>query len=357
MRVRAFTRGPSRGNSSSLAPFAAGVVWPARLTMLRHGPMKSLLLFALLLGGFACEGCEEKEGIEREGKRVWGADKESAEAAKLAEETIDVNAVANRPDAARRVLDMEFNEVAARLGPVVYAGKATFELRRNGRGFEVVEDTRIEQGLHGSWHTQQKDAKGTLLREVFHYNGVYALRNGPGKLRAAGSLNGKTGVSRNEAFEPLSTYTKYFGPRLGLSPQGKETASDRSAQRFDFVLLEGSEFVEVKGMKGKKKPVSVKGSLWLDEEKGVPLKVVFDGQLEIPAPKAGGKPGSLKLSLRSSLKTVAGRQIVPDSEPVATIERHPVDLDPLEFLDGGTRTSTIIGGKKKKKKSRPDAGS
>ena len=303
----------------------------------------------------ACD-CGDGEGIQREAKRVWGKDQAAAEIEKKAELTIDAQTVDASPQTTQRVLNMTFAEVAARMGPMIYEGKATFDLRRNGRGFEIVEKTKIEQGLNDSWHLTQRDAKDNLLREVFYYNGLYALRNGPGKLRAAGSLNAKTGISRDEAYEPLSTYTKYYGKRLGLSKQGTESVAGRSAVRYDFVLLDGPEFIEVKGMKGKKKPVERAGGVWVDTNTGAVIKAKLKGRFEIPAAKEGGKPGSLKLGLQGEARTVEGRQILPEKEPVATIERHPVDLDPLEFLDGGTRTSTVIGGKKKKKKAALDAG-
>ena len=201
-----------------------------------------------------------------------------------------------------------------------------------------------------------------MLRETVYDNGVYYVRNGPGKLRVQGIRQDETSVTREQAFEALKAYTSYYGPRLGMAEVGAATVHGRAAVKYDLVLLEGSELVEVPGMKGHKKPVRIKGAVYVDEATGVPLKADLDGRLDIPpaadqatetATAAAGKDpgtrswGELTLHLDFELKTGDGVEIKP-GEYVGAISRRPVDLNPTAFLDGGTRASTVIGGKKAK---------
>ena len=218
-------------------------------------------------------------------------------------------------------------------------------VRRHSKTFTVQENTVIEQGVYGSWHVAQKDTDDVVLRETFLHNGVYDLRNGPGALRRAGIKNPKVPVSREEAWEPLATFTSYFGSRLGLRRDGQASVPMGRALRYRLILVDGPEYVEVRGMKGKKKPVDIKGRLWVLESTGVVAKARLFGALEIPPPGPMQPPGTLRVSLNFTLKPSKERELRPESF-VPTIARRPVDLDPLAFLDGGTRTSTVIGGKR-----------
>lgn len=297
----------------------------------------------LLALGTACGGCENKPAATDQ-RLVWGRERLAAELQEKAKEPIDAFALADRPELKNRVLQMRFDEVVSRLGFLEYRGRASFNLRASLNGIEIVEDTTIEHGLHGTYRIIQKDADGAITREMIHNNGLNYLRNGPGKMRLEGYADQSHRDQPEEAWQPLRVFTSYYGPRVGLAPKGTETVAGRSAVRYEFLLLEGSPLISVPGMKGQKKPVSLSGELFVDEQTGVPLKGNLRGKLEIPSTE-NKAPGSLELEHKFSLKTVAGTEIKPDAfEP--TIERHPVDLDPLAFLDGGTRTSTIIGGRR-----------
>ena len=313
--------------------------------MRRTGTLWALIAAALLP---ACGGCEDGDGMDKERTRLWGQDKLSAELEAKAKAPIDARALDDRPDVKNRVLGMEFKEVVARLGFVTYKGKATFKLERLGHNLNVVEDTLIEHGLHGTARVLQKDGDGAVTRETVFTNGIYYVRNGPGKMRVAGNQPDQSTVTVEEAFEALNTFTRYYGPRLGLADAGSKTIEGRNAAAYDFILLDGSDLVEVPGMKGKKKPISVKGQLYVDEATGAPIGAKLRGRLDIPPPAEDQPWGKLKLKLDFTIATSEPKEIKP-GEHVPTIKRRPVDLNPIAFLDGGTRTSTVIGGKKKKK--------
>lgn len=325
--------------------------------------MRSSTAWLCLLAGLsalpACGGCDEGDGMDKERVRVWGREKVTETLKARAEQPLDAHALDERPDLKQRILGMGFDEVVARLGFVTYRGKASFALSRNKHNLEVYEDSLIERGLHGSFRVLQKDAEGAVLRETVYNNGVYYARNGAGKLRVQGIRQDETGVTQEQAFEALKSFTAYYGPRLGLSEAGTGSVKGRAAVKYELILLEGSELVEVPGMKGQKKPVSIRGVVLVDEATGVPLQADMDGRLDIPPASPGTETstatatpgeaapgwGKLTFHLDFVLETTEGAEVKP-GEFVGAISRRPVDLNPTAFLDGGTRTSTVIGGKK-----------
>lgn len=310
---------------------------------MRTPPRAALSLsFALLVGSTACGGCEGERPMAKEGRRLWGKERLDSEIETKAKESLDAYLLAERPDLKNRVLAMSWPEAVARLGHIEYTGVARFHLSRNGNELKVVEDSLVEHGLHGSFRVLQKDEDGVLSREVVYNNGVVYVRNGPGKMHVQGMSDGRHYDHPEEAWQPLRVFTSYYGPRAGLRKTGAGQVAGRGAAKYDLVLLDGSPLISVPGMKGSKKPVSLEGQLFVDEATGVPLKGSMKGLLEIPGE---GEPGKLRLELSFQVKTIPAEEKKP-VDFVPTIERRPVDLDPLSFLEGGARTSTVIGGKR-----------
>ncbi len=296
----------------------------------------------MLLSG--CGGCSNKKEVNRESNRLWGKDKLDKEYEEKAKEPIDAYALEDRPELKNRVLAMRFEEVIARMGFVEYSGQARFVLKRNGHTIDVPENSIIRHGLHGSFSVKQVDQDGLVNREVIYTNGILYGQNGPkGKMRVMGMIKGESTRTRDEAWQPLRVFSSYYGPRFGLHKSGAETVNGRSAAKYEMVLLDGSPLIEVPGMKGSKKPISLKGTLLVDDGTGVPVKCKMNGKLEIPGEKADQNPGELDLSLSFDLKPIEGEEIKP-KEFIPEIKRREVDLDPLAFLSGETRTSTVIGG-------------
>jgi hypothetical protein len=293
----------------------------------------------------ACSDAGEKEK-ERQSKRLWGRDRLAQAVEARAKETIDPAALERDEKLRQRVLAMDFEEVVARLGFVEYKGIARFELTAHDKTLEVVEDTTIQHGLHGTFRVLQLDKDGDIAREVIYNNGILFVRNGGGEMRVQGIIKDQHLVVRDEAWQPLRTFTAYYGQRCGLRKTGSKTVQGRNAAVYSFQLLPGPDLISVKGMEGQKKPIALSGDLYVDEQTGAPIRANMKGVLEIPSQK-GEPTGKLSLQLNYTLKTIPGDEIKPKSY-IPTIKRHPVDLEPLAFLDGGTHTSTVIGGKKPK---------
>lgn len=306
---------------------------------------RALAVLSLICAAtLACS--DNSAGMDKESKRLWGRDRLADEVEKKAKETLDPYVLADNEEVKKRVLTMSFEEVVARLGFVEYKGVAKFDLSNAGNAIGLTEDTTIEHGLGGSFRVLQLDADGGVTRETIYTNGVFFVRNGGGEMRVQGIIRDQHHVVRDEAWQPLRVYTNYFGERLSLRKVGAATAAGRSAARYQFALSAGGpDLVEVPGQ-GSKRPKELSGDLYVDEKTGAPIKASLKGVLEIPS-KQGDRAGRLQISLDFSIRAIEGVELKPKSY-VPTIRRHPVDLDPLAFLDGGTRTSTTIGGKKPK---------
>ncbi|MEL7369986.1 MAG: hypothetical protein AAFN74_13790 [Myxococcota bacterium] len=292
-----------------------------------------------------CGGCEKSTGLREEGVRVWGREKIDDSVKARAQQPIDTGKLDVDTEMRARVLEMPFDEVVTRFGFLKLEAEARFELSRNGHQIPVYENTTIDHGLQGSFRVLQKDKDGDVTREAIFTNGVLYVRNGAkAKMRVQGIINDQHRAIREESWSPLKTFTGYFGPRLGLRQGRTRRINGRATVRYRLQLVDGPELIEVPGMRGKKKPIALSGDLYVDEKTGVPTQAKLQAELQIPgAPDA--QPGVLKLFLDMKITAGKAEEIKPESF-VPTIAHRPVDLDPLRFLKGDTRTSTVIGGRR-----------
>ncbi len=308
------------------------------------------LILWVAAAAVGCGSCGDKKEINRESQRLWGKDLIAHEYEEKAKEAIDAYALEERPDLKAHVLGMRFEEVIARMGFVEYDGTARFLLKRNGHTIDVPETSQIRHGLHGSFRVRQLDTDGLVTREIIYDNGILYGQNGPkGKMRVMGIIKDAGPKIRDEAWQPLRVFSGYYGPRFGLRKIGSTNVNGRSAANYELALLDGSSLIEVPGMKGAKKPIALRGNLFVDDATGVPIKCDLKGRLEIPPEKQekNTNAGQLDLTLTFEVKPVEGEEMKP-KDFVPEIKRREVDLDPLAFLSGETRTSTVIGGPKGK---------
>ena len=322
--------------------------------------MRPLLALSLVCLGLSF-GCTSKESAanQRAKQRIWGRDEPTSELEAKAKEAIDTERLSD-PALKAKVLGMSFEEIVAREGIVEYHGLARIEVS-HGQRMTVVEDSTIRQGLFGSFQMIQRDSEGSELRQGIDNNGVFFYSNGGGKMRVEGMVRDRAKQMREELWEPLRVFTGYFGPRLGLSRVRTTEIDLKTAVVYDLVLLEGPAVVPAKNEDAPKAPKSLKGSIAFDQKTGVPLKIELDGLLEVPPPEASkdpkapppGEPGQIEVHLEASLRTIEGADLKPEKF-IPTITRHTTDPDPLGFLDGGTHTSTIIGGKKRQPPPEPE---
>jgi hypothetical protein len=289
--------------------------------------------------------CPKKRDDAQAAKaRIFGKDLPTPALEKRAAEPIDARGLASDPALARRALTMSWEELVARLGVVEYRGVAKLDVARGRPGFAVTEDSLITQGLAGSFRVHQKDAEGRDLREGYYNNGVFFFSNGGGEMRVEGLVRDRATALREEVWSPLATFLRYYGPRAGLAPAGEVAVAGRAGVKYQLVLVEGPAVVDAQDGDAPKSPKKLEGYVVFDADKGAPLEAKLSGELDV-APTGSGEPGKLALSLSMRVSPVEALDLRPKTF-VPTIERHPLEPQPLAFLDGGTRTSTVIGGKR-----------
>lgn len=307
--------------------------------MWRAGPF--ILLIGLALG------CTKDRDNQKAKQRLWGRETVPSEVERLAQETLDAALLADDAKARARVLAMGMDELYTRFGFLKYEGTAKLDLVRADQTLSVEEHSVIEHGLHGDFRVVQTGPEAKPLRAIVYHGGILFIQNGGGEFRVQGIVNQQHKAVRDEAFEPLRVYTSYFGERLGLVAAGSASHQGRSAHKYKLRLVPGPELVGEGSKDGPKRPVSLEGELWVDAQTAAPVKCQLAGVLEIPSKKEEGAPpaATLSVGLEMSLASVPGQELKPEKF-VPTIRRHPTDLEPLAFLEGETKTSTVIGGGK-----------
>lgn len=289
--------------------------------------------------------CKQREENERARQRIWGRDEPPSELQKRAKENIDANDLDRSDVTLHRVLEMPFREAVARLGFIEHRSTAELDIGVEPRKLGFFEETLLEHGLHGTLHLLQTGRNKTPLRELYYSGGVIFVSNDGGKLRAQGiaAIDKQHEKLCEEAFEPLRTFTAFYGKRLAVVREGEASSNGRPAVKYSFALRKGDELVKY-GNDTPKRPKKIVGTLLVDDATGVPLEGKLSGELEVPNPKKpDSAPGIITLSYSFTTKVVEGQELTP-KEYVPAIDRHPTDLDPLAFLEGRARTSTVIGG-------------
>jgi hypothetical protein len=312
--------------------------------MSRLRQLRTILGCPLLFLLAACSS-PEKAANEAAKRRIWGREDPPKEVEAKAAEPLDPTLLDGDAKVRARIVEMRFDEIVARLQTTLeYRGIARIDVGRGKQRFAIAEDTTIRTGLHGSFQVLQRDGEGAELRQGIYNNGVFYFANGGGKMRVEGIVHDRAFAFREEAWQPLRTFAAYYGPRFGLAHAGTADVDHRGAVKYRVTLAEGPETIPGGPGDTPKKPKTLEGTLWFDAKTAVPLKGDLKGELESePAGKDGGEPGKVNFSLEFSIRTIEGDEIKP-KRFIPTIERHPTDLEPLLFLDGGIRTSTVIGG-------------
>ncbi|MEE2903315.1 MAG: hypothetical protein VYC39_13355 [Myxococcota bacterium] len=315
--------------------------------------LAAALSFSLLT---ACSKSPENQAAK---KKIWNNEIEVSDLEKASKEKLDASKLAANTKVKDRILRMTAQEAMLRHEPFEYKGKARIIVGGRKRRLDVTEKTKITVGLHGSFSVQQKDAEDKPTRALVYNNGTMFIRNGSGDMRAQGIVNNQHLGVLEEAWEPLSVFSSYFGSRFTLKSAGIENFNKREVFKYEISLGEGPDLIESKDGDRAKKPLSLSGSLLVDTKTAVVLKASLKGKLEVPSAKAPTstvaaakkepKAGTIIVRLDYALRSIEAQEQRP-SKFIDAIRRHPTDLNPLAFMKSDTRTSTVIGGAKKKQK-------
>jgi len=267
--------------------------------------------------------------------RDWGRELVVEAVEAKAEETLEPSMLAQRPE---RFLGMSFEESRARLGPIRFEGEATLGVKRNGHELELVEKTRIVSGPEASVRIEQRDGDDYLTREGIRVGRQWYIRNGEGRLRKADFIHNERVTMLTEAYAALGLVARLLGERLRFEDQGPASVASIAARRFE---IDGGAGEALRLAEHDLRVARVDGRVWIAEA-GPPVR--WDVELGFRTAKAGQEEdGRLSLSLKGRLQNVEPEpfEVAEAVEPLRALE---ADLNPLDFLEDLTRTSTVIGG-------------
>lgn len=227
-----------------------------------------------------------------------------------------------------RVLGQTFGQVVQRYGPVRYQGSMGLRLNRNGHAIDHQERGRIEVAPGGDLRVRQWGDDNRLLREAIRVNGTWHVRNGEGALRRADYVQNERLHPEDEVFSPLSAFAEKLGPALRLRPDGSDGI------RVRYRAVPGADPAPVGEVD------RVEGSLVVDRSTGVPLEAHLRAELSVAGEK---EPGKLVLTVDFEVRSAEASPF-DVSKAVDPIMDRSKTHDPIAFLKGETRTSTVIGG-------------
>lgn len=293
---------------------------------------------ALVVVTGALVGCSRDGTAPSDRDRAWGRAKVEAETRALASEPLAVERLPDDRRARARVFGMSFEEVVARLGPARFEGTARFRMLRRGHDLEVTERTVIESGSEGDLHVVQRDEDDRLLREGFRIDGDWFVRHEAGRLQTTDYAQGQLLRLHEEAFEPLGVTLRQLGADWILGPRGRRSVDGRPAIGFGLASPPSPTPVQPDGFDEAVVADRVEGAIWVDAETAVVLSAEVEASFRWTESR-----GRFEMSLGHRVRPSAPRTFdVASAEPLPP--RPPINLDPLEFLDELTQTSTIIGG-------------
>jgi hypothetical protein len=287
---------------------------------------------------------------QRAKERIFSA--HPVEAPPPAQIPIDLATLASTPAAQDHALGMGEEEAAARLGSFRLHGTLNLSFSGPGQKIALTEDRLVEQAADGDLHLRLLESTGSGLELVLS-NGrlVGRSRYGPYVER---EITDELPRQRDEVFGVLGSLYRASNRGWKLSAMDMETIGGRSCQRFD--LGHGAERpVEDEAVfNGRLDPDSqkhfeflygraldsVKGSVCLDRQTGVPLSAKV--QLLWSARGDAGV-AEIKADLNEAIEK-AGEAVAVESPPsplpiphrprgqAAALERFGF----LQRTDGGT---------------------
>lgn len=275
---------------------------------------------ALVLVLGACPNAADKAAKER----IFSPE-EPPKARRAASEPIDVVQLVGDSALTWRVLTMGADEAFERIGPFRYTAATSFEWSYGTESVALSEKRSLDQASSTEYalHTESRDngldlvrlADRTFARSRYH------------PFRERKRDRGQSALVREDVFGALRSAEVLLGHRMALTGGRRDDVGARAAIRFQAMLARDS--LRPSGSNDRKlpplqepvggldpstrrrldfeifrKPKTVEGSIWVDRDTGVPLKV--DLAAKIGAPGAAARDEALlTLKIQSELKPSA----------------------------------------------------
>ena len=281
---------------------------------MRARPLAAAAFFCLLS---ACSANGDKAAK----KRVFSPE-DPPQARLAAQEPIDVDKLADDAALADRVLTMGAEEAFERMGAFRYSATASFEWVFGRESVGLVEKRSLDLAAarHYALHTENSRDYGL---DIVRLPDRAFARSRYHNYRERVRDRGQSEKMREDVFGALRSAAALLDNRLALAGGKREDVAGRAARRFQLGLAKQprppreAQAVSLPplaypaggpdpGTKrradfaAQHKPVSVEGSLWVDAQTGVPLKV--DLAATIRAPGEEKVDATLVLKVQSDLK-------------------------------------------------------
>jgi hypothetical protein len=279
-------------------------------------------------------------------------------------EAIQAEAMASDVNISDRVHQMEFGEVAERLGAHRFKSKITFEFTKGTEKTGLSEEDWIVLASNGDFRVKVENDAGDGYELLFAQGHFYVKRR-YGPFHEQSILTGDPVRWRNQAHGGLAAIYRLYRGRLVFSKLGAAKYQGRDALRFSVAL--GKEPPRLPGTKpapevpegvakyvypirptpadkdryrDEIRPVLAQGSVLVDVKTGVLLQADLSGRFQM------SKEVPVELSVSAHVET-DGFGNPPSLDPpgkgeVKPIpEREVVDTKPLDPLFGKGFTSTL----------------
>jgi len=308
-------------------------------------------------------GCGDKTEAHLE--RFLDAKEKKLEAEKT--KPIDAFAVADTPEVADRVHTMKFSEVALRLGAHRFQSRMKFEFVSPDTRAWLRENSLIVQAADGDFRVKLENDGGQGY-ELIYADSKFFGRNRYGPLHERDQISGDHTRWRDAAYDSWASIYRLYRGRLQFAKLGLTRYHGRDAIRFSIALKKGeprlpgtpespqvppnvTKYVypieptpsDSHRWRDKAQPQKASGSVLVDADVGVVLKVDFRGELTLPSP---GSDHRITLSVRVE-NHADGFGNPPSIAPPPEKDVQPfpgriqVDTHPLDFYFGKGYTASL----------------
>lgn len=271
---------------------------------------------------------------------------------------IDVDTLASSEETRRRVLSMPFTEATQRLGPLDFEARSTLQLARGSDDREQTDTFRIRRDASDNTHVVLTTPKTEA--ELFVVGPSSYVRYDRGQLRRSARRDLELGAWTEIAWSSAREALGVFAGRVAFAEPTRERVQGREVNRFRLTLLEKPasppETVVLPrasvlptrspaAWRELAQPLDLDGSLLVDVDTGVPLKLELRGRLDIPDREV--RPTQLTLRFTAEVRNIgkiatltvpASREefrIVEPPRDVLSFFRQHLDLPPADGATSG----------------------
>lgn len=314
---------------------------------------------AMAVALLALAACPDQ--VDRAAKKRIFSPEEPPKAKLAASEPIDVDKLAEDGDLTWRVLAMGAPEAFERIGPFKYTASASYQWSFEKDVVAFSEKRTVEQAsaVEFTVHTEN-DKDGGL--DVIRLADRTFARSKYHKFRERKRDRGQSELVRDDAFGALHSAQTVLNNKLALTRDRVEDLGGRHAKRFGLMIAKeplhalgpdpwklppiqyplGGPDQPTKrraDFANLRQPKDVSGTVWIDVETGVPLKVELTATVTAPGNETDDF-ATLTLKIESKL------------EPVGKVEV----AAPADFLPDQDRPTGVAAALDRFEMRKPDAG-